>query len=187
VKLANWARQQGIAYITAWRWFKLGLLPVAASKTPSGTILVEPLQAVGDVACVYARVSSYPQKADLDRQAGRCEEFCRSRGWEVSKVIKEVASGMNDARPKLLKLLDARPQRIVVEHKDRLTRFGFGYLEKLLPMLGCELVVINRDSVEHDDLMKDLVAIITSFCCRLYGLRRGKNKAKEITADAKSN
>lgn len=187
VKLADWARQQGIAYITAWRWFKSGLLPVAASKTPSGSILVEPLQASSNTACVYARVSSYPKKEDMDRQAARCEEFCSRNGWQVSKIVKEIASGMNDARPKLLKLLDARPQRIVVEHKDRLTRFGFGYFEKLLPMLGCELVVINRDSEEHDDLMKDLVAIITSFCCRLYGLRRGRNKAKAITANAKSN
>ena len=180
MKLTDWAKQQGIAYITAWRWFKTGKLPVSAARTPSGAILVNPTTAVGNEAWVYARVSSYPKKADLDRQAERCEEFCRSRGWEVRKTVKEIASGMNDARPKLLKLLAARPSRIVVEHKDRLTRFGFGYFEVLLPMLGCELVVVNRDKNDRDDLMKDLVAIITSFCCRLYGLRRGKSKAKEI-------
>jgi len=180
MKLSDWAKQQGIAYQTAWRWFKAGRLPVPATKTPSGAILVDPTPVVGNDAWVYARVSSYPKKADLDRQAERCEEFCRTRGWEVRKVVKEIASGMNDGRPKLLKLLAARPARIVVEHKDRLTRFGFGYFETLLPMLGCELVVVNRDKEERDDLMKDLIAIITSFCCRLYGLRRGKSKAKEI-------
>jgi predicted site-specific integrase-resolvase len=88
-------------------------------------------------------------------------------------VVKEIASGMNDNRPELKKLLALRPARIVIEHKDRLTRFGFGYFEQLLPMLGCELVVINRDAEEKDDLLKDLVAVITSFCCRLYGLRLG--------------
>jgi predicted site-specific integrase-resolvase len=180
MKLSDWAKQQGIAYITAWRWFKAGKLPVKASKTPSGAILIDPSPVVADEAWIYARVSSYPKKADLDRQAERCEEFCRKRGWLVRKVVREIASGMNDARPKLLKLLSAKPGRIVVEHKDRLTRFGFGYFETLLPMLGCELVVINRDREERDDLMKDLVAIITSFCCRLYGLRRGKAKVKEI-------
>jgi predicted site-specific integrase-resolvase len=142
--------------------------------------LVDPQPESGNDAWVYARVSSYPKKSDLDRQAQRCEDFCRSHGWEIRKVVKEIASGMNDSRPKLMKLLDGKPRRLVVEHKDRLTRFGFGYFEKLLPMLGCELVVINRDSEERDDLMKDLVAIITSFCCRLYGLRRGQSKAKQI-------
>ena len=77
-------------------------------------------------------------------------------------------------------MLDSQPTTIVVEHKDRLTRFGFNYLDQLLPRLGCELIVINRDAIDENDLMKDLVSIITSFCCRLYGLRRGHNKAKII-------
>ena len=183
MKLADWAKQQGIAYITAWRWFKYGKLPVPAIKTPTGAILVTidavPASTVAE-AWVYCRVSSYEKKGDLDRQAERCLEFCRAAGWAVRQVVKEIASGMNDTRPKLTKLLVARPSRIVVEHKDRLTRFGFGYFEQLLPMLGCELVVINRDSEEKDDLLKDLVAVITSFCCRLYGLRRGQNKAKAL-------
>lgn len=180
MKLSDWAKQQGIAYITAWRWYKTGKLPVSATQTPSGAILVDPTPPTGNSAWIYCRVSSYAKKDDLNRQVIRCEEFCYARGWEIRKVVKEIASGMNDARPKLTKLLASKPRRIVVEHKDRLTRFGFGYFEILLPMLDCELVVMNRDTVERDDLMKDLVAIITSFCCRLYGLRRGKTKAKEI-------
>ena len=183
MRLTDWAKQQGIAYITAWRWFKAGKLPVHAIKTPSGAILVEPAQnpVSSDRAWVYCRVSSHEKKADLERQADRCVEFCRARGWIVESVVKEIASGMNDSRPKLLKLLSLDPLRIVVEHKDRLTRFGFRYFEALLPKIGCDLVVINRDSEEQSDLMKDLVAIITSFCCRLYGLRRGHMKAKEVT------
>ena len=105
--------------MTAWRMATSGTLP-GATLTPAGRWVVEvDLPDEQKQVVAYVRVSAHDQKADLDRQAGRCEEFCRSRGWEVSKVIKEVASGMNDARPKLLKLLDARPQRIVVEHKDR--------------------------------------------------------------------
>ena len=87
---------------------------------------------------------------------------------------------MNDNRPKLIKLLESDAYRIVVEHKDRLTRFGFNYIETLTRQQGRELIVVHRDSEEEDDLLKDLVAIITSFCCRLYGLRRGRNKAREI-------
>jgi predicted site-specific integrase-resolvase len=83
---------------------------------------------------------------------------------------------MNDNRKKLTSLLKTTPGRIVVEHKDRLTRFGFGYFEVFLPMVNCELIVINRDKEEQNDLMKDLVAVVTSFCCRLYGMRRGLQK-----------
>lgn len=182
MKLSDWAKTQGIAYQTAWRWFKTGRLPVKAIQAPSGTILVEPDAKVTEhrLTAVYARVSSPEKKGDLERQAVRCVEFCQVRGWTVEHVVKEVASGMNDSRPRLIKLLCDRPQRLVVEHKDRLTRFGFGYFELLLPMLDCELVVINRDTEERDDLLKDLVAIVTSFCCRLYGLRRGQRKSAVV-------
>jgi putative resolvase len=95
---------------------------------------------------------------------------------------------MNDKRRQLTRLLNKRPERIVVEHKDRLTRFGFAYFELLLPKLGCEMVVIDRDLEEKSDLMKDLIAVIYSFAARIYGLRRGREnarRAKEVlTADA---
>jgi len=190
MKLSTWAKQQGIAYVTAWRWFKTGKLPVPALKTPSGSILVDPLsvKAASTSAVVYCRVSSYEKKADLERQVERCTEFCRARGWTVDDVVKEIGSGMNDSRKKLTKLLRSNASRVVVEHKDRLTRFGFAYLEELLPKTGCELVVINRSVEAKDDLVADLVAIITSFCCRLYGMRRGHRKAaaikKELECDA---
>ena len=185
MKLSDWARQQGIAYITAWRWFKCGKLPVPAKRTPSGCILVEPVVLRDPKASrtwIYGRVSSHNKREDLKRQVERCQTFCLANGWPVDHVVQEIASGMNDARPRLQKLLAAVPDRLVVEHKDRLTRFGFRYLETLLPQLGCELVVINRDVEEQADLMKDLVAVVTSFCCRLYGLRRGHAKAQQIKA-----
>ena len=182
MKLSAWAKQQGIAYVTAWRWFKTGKLPVPAYKAPSGAILVDPVSPRSNSlsASVYGRVSSHEKKGDLDRQVERCLEFCRARGWSVDRVVKEIGSGMNDSRKKLTALIRANPVRIVVEHKDRLTRFGFAYLDELLPKSGCELVVINRDAEAKDDLVKDLVAGVTSFCCRLYGLRRGQRKAAAI-------
>lgn len=157
-------------------------MPVDTVQTPSGTILVtEPEEKTADKAeaHVYARVSSPAKKADLERQAERVIEFCCARGWVVVSVTKEVASGMNDNRRKLNRLLKKRPRRLVVEHKDRLTRFGFRYFELFMGQLGSEVVVVNRDKEENDDLLKDFVAVITSFCCRLYGLRRGRKKAKE--------
>lgn len=157
MKLSDWAKTQGISYQTAWRWFKTGRLPVNATQTPSGTILVELDSKATEwrQTSVYARVSAPEKQGDLERQAQRCVDFCQARGWSVDQIVKEVASGMNDSRPKLVKLLRNKPSRLVVEHKDRLTRFGFGYFELLLPMLDCELVVINRDAEERDDLLKD--------------------------------
>jgi putative resolvase len=181
MKLSTWAKKQGVSYRTAWNWYRQGKLPVSAYQVETGTIIVEDGKPTkSDLVWIYCRVSSRDKKDDLSRQVKRCSDFCAARGWQVVKSVKEIASGMNDHRPKMLSLLNENPSRIVVEHKDRLTRFGFGYLENLLPKTGCELVVINRDEEEQSDLMKDLVAVITSFCCRLYGLRRGNNKAARI-------
>jgi len=182
MKLSNWAKSQGISYITAWRWIKTGKFPLPFTYMPSGTIIIQDRiqPEISKEAWVYCRVSSHDKKEDLNRQVQRCEDFCATRGWVVKKIVKEIASGMNDSRPRLTKLLNENPKRLVVEHKDRLTRFGFGYFELLLPKLNCDLVVINRDKEEKEDLLKDLVAIITSFCCRLYGLRRAQNKIKNL-------
>lgn len=170
--------------MTALRWCKQGKMPCAWSKTPSGTIIVSdgspPSLMQERVTYTYSRVSSVNKKEDLSRQEERCVQFCATRGWEVTKSFKEVASGMNDNRKQLNKIFDLPPGRLVVEHKDRLTRFGFNYLEVLLTKLGWEIVVINRDFDNKDALLKDLVTIITSFCCRLYGLRRSQAKIRVI-------
>jgi predicted site-specific integrase-resolvase len=77
-------------------------------------------------------------------------------------------------------MLQSNPTHIIVEHKDRLTRFGFNYLKNLLEKRNCEIIVMNMDHENETDLVEDLVSIITSFCCRLYGLRKGNNKANKM-------
>ena len=90
-------------------------------------------------------------------------------GWSGAKVVKECGSGINDQRPKFLALLaDPKIGQIVVEQKDRASRFGVAYILTLLAMQGRELVVVDT---AEDDHMGDFVAIITSFCARLYGRR----------------
>lgn len=157
---------------------------------PSGAIFVhldEPdsKNPDDDSCAVYCRVSSHNKKEDLQRQLQRCLDFCSAKGWRVTMRVSEVASGMNDRRPRLLKLLDSRPRRLLVEHKDRLTRFGFNHLEVLLRKLGTEVVVINRDDDSRADLMSDLVSIVTSFCCRIYGARRGKEVSSRIRREVR--
>jgi putative resolvase len=98
--------------------------------------------------------------------------------------VQEIASGMNDTRPKLLKLLtDPQSGKFVVERRDRLTRFGFHYLETLLETQGRKIEVVNVAENDKEDLMADLVAIISSFTARLYGQRRAKRQTERIMAE----
>src|SRR5215470_13422558 len=122
MKLSQYARQQGISYRTALRWWKAGL--IKGYQAPTGTIIVaadppKDAQMPSRVA-IYARVSSHEQRANLERQVERLEDYCASRGYQVAQVVTEFASGVNDARPKLLTLLkDPTMTRIVVEHQGR--------------------------------------------------------------------
>ena len=102
----------------------------------------------------------------------------------MHQVVKEIGSGVNDSRPKFLKLLtDPTVVLIVVEHKERATRFGFRYLETLLEQQGRHIEVVNLADNGRADLLADLVAIIYSFCARLYGQRRAKHKTETIVKE----
>ena len=103
----------------------------------------------------------------------------------MHEVVKECASGLNDSRPKLQKILKTRQAtKIVVEHKDRLTRFGFEYIKTLFP--ECEIVVVNVVE-DKNDLMQDFVSLVTSFCARLYGQRRTKRNTEKLIQSLNEN
>jgi predicted site-specific integrase-resolvase len=181
VKLSDWAEKQGIDYMTAWRWFKQGKMPVKAIQTPSGTILVEDNKA-GTLkpfksTAIYSRVSSHDQKKDLDAQVARLSIYAANNGLIVTQVLTEIGSGLNGKRKKLLTVLaDQSIDIILVEHKDRLTRFGFEYIETLLKSQSRRVVVADENEVS-DDLVRDMIEVLTSFCARLYGKRSARNKA----------
>ena len=184
MKLSVYAEKLGITYQTAYKWYKEGKIE-GAYQTGTGTIIVPECHKKNNRSktVVYARVSSNEQrKTNLETQSQRMIDFCISNGWVVDKVIKEVGSGLNDERKQLVALLkDSTVARIVVEHRDRLTRFGFKYLEVLAEIEGFEIVVAKK-TIDNDskDLMADFTAIITSFCARLYSQRRGKKKADAV-------
>lgn len=188
MKLSEYARRIGVGRHTAYRWFKKGDIPNAV-QLPSGTIYVPDdifdmtLKQNRGQTVVYARVSSTEQRgAKLETQAERLTQFAIANGWVVDKVIKEVGSGLNDERKKLVELLlsDEPIARIIVEHKDRLTRFGFNYLEILAKKQGFEIIVVNPTVTDREDLMQDFASIIASFCACLYGGRRAKRKTEAI-------
>jgi len=179
VKLSDWAKQQGVDYKTAWRWFDAGILPVPSRQLPTGTILVDPPEIRPHGAILYARVSSADQKQDLDRQLARLIEFAGREKLQVTGTVTEIGSGLNGHRAKLIKLLsDASVESIVVEHRDRLARFGSEYIEAALRSSGRKLVVMNPSEMK-DDLVQDMIDVLTSFCARLYGRRSAKNKARK--------
>ena len=132
---------------------------------PSGTIIItDDNHSKPDlIACIYARVSSAENKDNLDRQADRLKDYAVARGYKIYKVVKEVGSGLNDNRQQLAKILvDPNYNVLIVEHKDRLARFGTNYLEILLKELDKKLEIVNQSEDKQDELMSDLRAIITS-------------------------
>jgi len=180
MKLSAWAKQQGLSYKTAWRLWKAGKLPVPAEQLATGTVIVHaaPANEPPGVA-LYARVSSREQKADLDRQLSRLAEFSAKRGFRVVEAVQETGSGLNGRRKALLRIFRNRNvQIIVVEHRDRLMRFGFEYVEAALAAQGRRVVVIDAGEIT-DDMVRELQEVIVSMCARLYGKRSAKNRAKK--------
>jgi putative resolvase len=186
--LKNYAINHGIKYRAAWNRFKAGKIP-SAFKDDFGKILIredKPDRPLG-VIC-YARVSSSQNKNNLESQAERIVKFANLSGLPVDMVVKEIGSGMNDNRIKLLKILsDVDVTHIVVEHKNRLTRFGFNYIEKWMASRQCKIVIMNQVETDKQDLMQDFVSLVTSMVARLYGLRRSKRKTEKLIKDLQND
>lgn len=181
IKLSKWAKLNGVCYQTAFNWFKQGKLADAVQLDTGSIFIEQDLEGTkSQNVVIYARVSNQSRKLEMNYQIERIQNYCNSKGFTVDKIYKEVASGMNDNRKELWKMLESKPAIIVIENKDRLTRFGFNYLKKLLESRGTLIEVINPNDNDEQDLIKDMISIVTSFCCKLYGLRRAKNKRNKI-------
>lgn len=184
LKLSDYAKVKGCSVRTVWRRISDGTLKVVRSET--GRIYIPIEEQNNEYVVVYARVSSSDSKDDLDRQADRLVQFCNAKGWQVKEVVKEIGSGLNDERKKLISLLqNKKVSRIVVEYKDRLTRFGFNYIQTLS---NAEIYVVNDVVTDEQDLMQDFVSLVTSFCARIYGKRCSKRVTerliKELSTEA---
>jgi putative resolvase len=180
MRLSQYAKKMGVSYRTAFRWWKAGSLD--AYQLDTGTIIVrEPVSTEPPTnVALYARVSSADRQADLERQMQRLKDYAAAKGYRVTKTVSELASGLNDSRPKFLKLLtDASIGVIVVEHKDRATRFGLTYIEQLMAMQGRRLEVIFPSDTDND-LVDDFIAVIASMASRIYGRRTSKRRAEKI-------
>jgi predicted site-specific integrase-resolvase len=182
MKLSDYARQRGITYRTAWNHFKSGKIENAVKDSKSGRIFIaHPKQINLQKVAIYARVSSNENKNNLDAQAERLKAYSIAKGYQIIHVIKEIGSGVNDNRKKLLTILSKNDWGcLIIEHKDRLTRFGFNYIQTLLEKEGKKIEIVNIAEDDKTDLIQDLVAIVYSFSARMYGLRRSKRKTEKI-------
>jgi putative resolvase len=179
MKLSQYAKKVGVTYRTAFRWWQNG--DIKGYQLPSGTIVVtegeEPQVKPDGQVAIYARVSSHEHRANLDRQAERLEDYCAAKGYQVSKVVKEIGSGVNDNRAKFLALLENQQVRtIVVEQKDRATRFGFRYLDTLLKGQGRAIEVVKVAENNREDVLADLVSIVTHY----VGSGKSRHQAAHI-------
>ena len=186
MNLAAWAERSGVGRVTAYRWFRAGLLPVPARKV--GRLIVVD-ESTGDAVfrgrtAVDVRVSSADRNADLDRRVARVTAWATAQEIPVDKVVTEVGSALTGHRRRFLALLgDLSVQRIVVEYRDRCCRFGSEYVQAALAAQGRELVVVDSAEV-GDDLVRDMTEISTSMCARLYGKRAARNRAERAVAAA---
>lgn len=184
MKLREWAIKKSVTYQTALNHWNKGL--IKGEQLATGTIVIfeddsEAVENKNLQVATYARVSSSQNKDNLEKQQSRLIDYANAKGYKTAYNIKEIGSGLNDSRPKLIQLLsDNDIDIILVEHKDRLTRFGFKYIETLLELNGRKIEVINNIDDDKDDLVQDFISVITSFCARIYGQRRCKRKTEKI-------
>jgi predicted site-specific integrase-resolvase len=189
-RVHEFAKRIGKSPRTLRRWDKNGIL--IAKRHPSGHRYYDEsdirrvfgYESPSRGTAVYCRVSSTNQKDDLEDQVKAMEQFCLQSGIAVDDWITEIGGEMNYKHKKFLTLLDdiqqGRIARVLIAHKDRLCRFGFEYFEHMARESGCELIVVNQESLSpKQEMVEDLLAIVHTFSCRLYGLRRYKKMLKE--------
>ena len=181
-KLSQYARLHNVTTRTVWNWIYKNTVKHEKDNTGHHWIIESEEDKNKQLqVAVYARVSSSENKNNVEAQAQRLISYCNAKGYQIAKAVKEIGSGLNDKRPKLEQLLtDKSISLIVVEHKDRLARFGLNYIQKLLVMQNRRIEIVNNIEDEKEDLMQDFVSIITSFCSKLYGQRRTKRKTEQL-------
>lgn len=193
--ISQFAKLTGYAVKTLQKWDRDGkLIP---NRTPTNRRLYtdEHLRILRGITVVnkrktivYMRVSSQAQKPDLKNQRIILEQFCAAKGFTVDEWIEEIGGGLNFKRPKFLSTISdmttGKLERIIVAHKDRLARFGFDLLLSLAKENGCEIIVLNTESLSPEqEMVQDLMTITHCFSVRLYGLRNYRKALNKAVKD----
>jgi len=192
------ARRIGVSVRTLKRWDRQGRL-VPEIRTPTLRRLyseAQVLEVTGREAPVvrrrvvaYCRVSSAAQKPDLKNQRAALESFCAARGLADVEWVEEIGGGLNFKRKRFGEIMRAveadEVGTLVVAHKDRLVRFGFDWFADLCARHGCDLLILNNESLSPEaEMVQDLMTVVHCFSSRLYGLRSYKKTIKEAASHA---
>lgn len=191
-KPKDFAELLGISVKTLQRWDRDGVLK--ANRTPTDRryytydqyLQFKGIQIKNDIrdVVIYSRVSTRNQKDDLKNQVEFLKQFCNSKGIIVNQCIEDFGSGLNYNRKKWNKLLEEvmedKIKTIIISNKDRFIRFGFDWFEKFCEKFNTQIIVVNNDTLSpNEELVQDIISILHVFSCRLYGLRKYKNRIRE--------
>ena len=191
-KPKDFAELLGVSVKTLQRWDRDGVLK--ANRTPTDRryytydqyLQFKGIQIKNDIrdVVIYSRVSTRNQKDDLKNQVEFLKQFCNSKGIIVNQCIKDFGSGLNYNRKKWNKLLEEvmedKIKTIIISNKDRFIRFGFDWFEKFCEKFNTQIIVVNNDTLSpNEELVQDIISILHVFSCRLYGLRKYKNRIRE--------
>ncbi len=193
LRLCEAAELLGVSVDTLRKWDRLG--KIKTIRTPGGHRRI-PLSEIEKIlgknfkrrirCAIYARVSSHSRQQDLERQITILKQFAQEQGWLIIDIIKDIASGLKERRRGLKKLFNLvirkRIDIVLITYKDRLTRFGFKYLEEFFRSYGVQIYILldKPEKSELQELIEDFVAIIASFAGRIYG-RRSKRILELLT------
>lgn len=195
LQIGDAAKLRGVSVTTLRRWEADGKLKAIRTDGGHRRYLVADLLKVDKPnlrhTVIYGRVSTPDKKDDLTRQLGVLNLYCESRGWQDVYEIKDVGSGLNYKKRGLLRLITLlqknEVERLVITDKDRLLRFGAELIFALCENNGVEVCILNRpvDLEPEQELVEDVLAVITVMSARMYGKRSRRNlKAMQALHDA---
>ena len=200
IKASEYAKKMSLNVRTVYRYYHNGKIKGYQDKETGTIFILNPFKNennednLKNKVVLYARVSSSENKINLESQLEKLRLFASAKGYQIVKEIKDIGSGLNDNRSKLNELFEKELNNfeiLLVEHKDRLTRFGFNYIDILLKSHNKKIEVINLVDNNKEDLIQDFVSVITSFCARIYSQRISKRKVekliKELGNESKEN
>ena len=200
IKASEYAKKMSLNVRTVYRYYHNGKIKGYQDKETGTIFILNPFKNennednLKNKVVLYARVSSSENKTNLESQLEKLRLFASFKGYQIVKEIKDIGSGLNDNRSKLNELFEKELNNfeiLLVEHKDRLTRFGFNYIDILLKSHNKKIEVINLVDNNKEELIQDFVSVITSFCARIYSQRISKRKVekliKELGNESKEN
>ena len=200
IKASEYAKKMSLNVRTVYRYYHNGKIKGYQDKETGTIFILNPFKNennednLKNKVVLYARVSSSENKTNLESQLERLRLFASAKGYQIVKEIKDIGSGLNDNRSKLNELFEKELNNfeiLLVEHKDRLTRFGFNYIDILLKSHNKKMEVINLVDNNKEELIQDFVSVITSFYARIYSQRISKRKVekliKELGNESKEN